>query len=221
MSDIQTVPNVAIDMPISYDAEHDPQVRPGAPATLVQMLCVRVKAMRKGSYLLFPVKKINNISVEATIHKQRKSCYIFSIEPTEFSVGEDGLYETIYDRQGDDATREMTEEEFIQYIVRDTLAVLKTVKIDKLNGKFSTTLLTPDELKTEAMWSEFCQEYKDDENIVLAINECCVCFTSTKTMTNCEHAVCLECISKLRMEQVVEGQQRSCPLCRQRILYLK
>jgi len=221
MSDIQTVPHVAIDMPISYDAEHDPQVRPGAPATLVQMLCERVKAMRKGSYLLFPVKKINNISVDVTIHKQRNSCYIFSIEPTEFSVGEDGLYETIYDRQGDDATREMTEEEFIQYIVRDTLAVLKTVKIDKLNGKFSTTLLTPDELKTEAMWSEFCQEYKDDENIVLAINECCVCFTSTKTMTNCEHAVCLECISKLRMEQVVEGQQRSCPLCRQRILYLK
>jgi hypothetical protein len=221
MSDIQMVPHIAIDIPVIYDAEHDPQVRPGAPVALVQSLCGRVKAMRKGTYLMFPIKKINNISVEVTLHKERKSCYSFNIEPTEFSVGEDGLYETIYDRQVDLPTHEMTEEEFIQYIVRDTLAVLKTVKIDKLNGTFSTTLPTPEELKTEAMWGEFCQEYKDDENIVLAINECCVCFTSTKTMTNCEHAVCLECISKLRMEQVVEGQQRSCPMCRQRISYLK
>jgi hypothetical protein len=221
MSNIQMVPHVAIDIPLVYDAERDPQVRPVAPVALVQSVCGRMKAMRKGTYLLFPIKKINNISVEATIHKQRKSCYSFNIEPTEFSVAGDSLYETIYDRQDDDATTGMGEDEFIQFIVRDTLSVLKTVKIDKLNGKFSTTLPTPEELKNEAMWSEFCQEYKDDEHILLWINECCVCFTPTKTMTNCEHAVCLECISKLQMVQVEQVNQRSCPMCRQRLLYLK
>jgi len=224
--DIQVVPQAAIEIPVIYGDQEVPMMRaqpntPPAPVALVESLCGRLKAMRKGKYLMFPVKKINNISVEVTIHKERKSSYIFNIGPTEFSVEEDSLYEITYDRIGNDATRAMIEDEFIQFIVRDTLATLKTVTIDKLNGKFSTTLLTPEELKTEAMWSEFCQEYKDDENIVLSINECCVCFTPTKSMTNCDHAVCLECISKLRMEQVEQGQQRSCPLCRQRLLYLK
>ena len=215
---LNLVPQIESVLPF---AERDPQVRPVAPVALVRSLCERLKEMRKGKYLIFPVKKINNISVEVTLLKERKSSYSFNIGPTEFSVPEDSLYETIYSRLGADATTEMTEEAFIEYIVRDTLAILKTVKIDKLNGNFSTTLPTPEELKTEAMWSEFCQEYKDSEHIVLSINECCVCFTSTNTMTNCEHALCLECISKLRMEQVAEGKQRSCPMCRQRILYLK
>jgi hypothetical protein len=224
--DVQMVPQAAIEIPVVY-ADHEavpiraqPNIPP-APAALVQSLCGRLKEMRKGKHLIFPIKKINNIGVEVTLHKERKSSYIFNIRPTDFSVEEDSLYETIYDRQVDDASRAMSEDEFIQFIVRDTLATLKTVTIDKLNGKFSTSLLTPEELKIEAMWNEFCQEYKDDEHIVLSINECCVCFTPTKSMTNCDHAVCLECISKLRTEQVEQGQQRSCPLCRQRLLYLK
>jgi hypothetical protein len=226
--DIQMVPQAEIEIAVIYRDQEVPaaQVMPEVeppPSALVESLCERLKAMRKGTYLMFPVKKINNISVEVTLTKDRKSSYVFSIGPTEFSV-EDSLYETIYDRQNNDATRAMSEDAFIKYIVRDTLLDLKSVTIDKLNGKFSTKLLTPDELKIDAMWSEFCQEYKDDENIVLSINECCVCFTQTKSMTNCEHAVCLECISKLRTDQVADEHnvpQKSCPLCRQRILYLK
>jgi hypothetical protein len=125
---------------------------------------------------------------------------------------------------GEERTCELTEDEFIEYIVQKTLLALKSIKIDKLNGKFTTTTPTPQDMKTNAMWTAFCQEFKDDEHMGLSMNECCVCFTLTKTTTNCEHAVCLECISKLRTEAVNDEQsnikQKSCPLCRQRILFL-
>jgi hypothetical protein len=169
---------------------------------------------------------MHNIGIEVLICREKKNMYILNIGPTEFSVHDDSFYETIYDHHGDDATNEMTPDEFIQYIVRDTLLVLKTVKIDKLNGTFSTTETGAEAAQLDATWIEFCQEYKHDTNIVLSINECCVCFSPTKTTTNCGHAVCLECISKLRVEQIADDElmrninQRSCPMCRQRVLFL-
>ena len=194
------------------------------PIPLTQSLCASLKEMRKGKFMILPIKKLNNINVEVTIHKQTRNIYILNIGPTDFSVDEDSLYEVIYDRLGDDATREFTEDIFLMHIVVNTLAVLKSIKIDKLNGNFTTSDPSPQAVKTDAMWSAFCQEFKDEENMVLSMNECCVCFTLTKTTTNCDHPVCLECISKLRTEAVNDEQsnikQKSCPLCRQRILFL-
>jgi hypothetical protein len=195
-----------------------------APMSLVQSLCATLKEMRKGRFMIMPIKKISNINVEVTIHKQTRNTYILNIGPIDFTVDDDSLYEVIYDRMGEERTCELTEDEFIEYIVQKTLLALKSIKIDKLNGKFTTTTPTPQDMKTNAMWTAFCQEFKDDEHMGLSMNECCVCFTLTKTTTNCEHAVCLECISKLRTEAVNDEQsnikQKSCPLCRQRILFL-
>jgi hypothetical protein len=195
---------------------------PTSPTMLVKSLCASLKYLRKGTCLLFPIKKINNISVEVSITKENRSIYTFNIAPIDFSVEEDSLYETIYDRIGDHATRELNEDEFIEYIIENVLATLKKIKIDKLNGQFSTTQQSPKFQKIDEMWTTFCQEFKEDEHLALSINECCVCFTATKTTTNCGHTVCLECISKLRTEPVADDQTRhlkyiSCPMCRQRI----
>jgi hypothetical protein len=206
----------------SVPAVEEDQVVPVAPApiSLVQALCTNLKEMRKGKYLMLPVKKICNINAEVTIHKETRNSYILNIGPTDFSVDEDSLYEVNYTRDG----TALSENDFIAYIVHNTLTALKTVKIDKLNGKFTTTAPSPQAIKTDAMWTAFCQEFKDEEHMVLSLNECCVCFTVTKTMTNCDHTVCLDCISKLRTEAIAgehhNSNQKICPLCRQRILFL-
>ena len=190
------------------------------PISLVQALCTHLKEMRRGKYMMLPVKKISNINVEVSIHKETRNSYILNIGPTDFSVDEDSLYEVTHTRNGTD----LTEDDFIDIVIRKTLADLKAIKIDKLNGKFTTSEPSPEALKTDALWTAFCQEFKDEENMVLSLNECCVCFTVTKTTTNCEHSVCLDCISKLRTEEAILGEhssnQKICPLCRQRILFL-
>ncbi len=214
--DVQVVPQAV--------AVHDHSV-PTPLTGIVKSLCASLKDMRKGKCLLLPVKKINNISVEVSISKERKSIYILNFRPTEFSVEEDSLYETIYDRLGNDLTKELGEDDFLLHVVKNTLTTLKTVKIDKLNGKFVTAQPSPQCVKLDAMWADFCQEFKDDENMVLSLNECCVCFSVTKTTTNCGHAVCLDCISKLQPEAIADELMRNvnsigCPMCRQRIMAL-
>jgi hypothetical protein len=216
--DVQVVPQVVVPVAVAV-ADHS---MPTPLTGIVKSLCASLKEMRKGKGLLLPVKKINNISVEVSIAKERKSIYILNFRPTDFNVEEDSLYETIYDRPSNDATRELGEDDFILHIVKHTLATLKTVKIDKLNGKFVTAPPSPQCVKLDAMWADFCQEFKDDENMVLSLNECCVCFSVTKTTTNCGHAVCLDCISKLQPEAIADEMRNNinCPMCRQRIMAL-
>ena len=224
----QVVPEVvpAAPVPAAPVPALEDQVVPAAPESvpifdyLVQALCANLKKMRKGKYMILPVNKICNINAEVTIYKETRNSYIMNIGPTDFSVDDDSLYEVNYTRDG----TALTEDNFIDIVIRKTLADLKAMKIDKLNGKFTTTAPSPEAVKTDAMWTAFCQEFKDEENMVLSMNECCVCFTVTKTMTNCEHSVCLDCISKLRTEPVAgehNSNQKICPMCRQRILFLK
>lgn len=194
------------------------------PVSLVQSLCASLKGLRKGRCILLPIKKICNVKSEVSIAKENKNTYIFNIGPTQFNVADDSLYETIYNRQEDNETRNFSEDEFIEHVVKNTLTELKKIKIDKLNGLFITEEQTLNAQKVDDMWSEFCQEFKDDEHIELIIKECCVCFTMTKTTTNCGHTVCLECISKLKTEHVADDAAMrnhiGCPMCRQRILCL-
>jgi len=211
-------------------AEPIEEVTPApVPITLLHSLGMSLKELRKGKYLLLPIRKISGINVEVMLRKEDRSCYILFISPTDFCMN-DALYEAFYERpmyEEDFYKREgtpLSEDKFIDIVVRNALVALKSIKIDKLNGKFTISKPSAKEVKTDALWSAFCQEFKDDENIVLSMNECCVCFTVTKTTTNCEHAVCLECISKLRTEPVADDEHNSnkmiCPMCRQRILFL-
>jgi len=197
---------------------------PTEPSGLIHSLCASLKDMRKERSLILPIKKISNISIEVSIRKQTKTRYIFGIEPTEFNIVDDNqLYTLFYDNSPGVVMEE--EDKFIERVVKHILLSLKKIKIDKLNGQFTTDEPTRKEKKIDDMWAEFCQEYKDDEHLEMAIKECCVCFTMTKTITNCGHTVCLECISKLKLvDFVTEDNDRhntksiGCPMCRQRIV---
>jgi hypothetical protein len=192
------------------------------PADLIQSLCGTLKEMRNDRSITLPIKKISNISVEVIIRKQTKNKYILHINPTDFSVGEDeSLYIGIYDNNCGGAAYVRQDDKFIEHVVHCTLLSLKNIKIDKLYGLLTNDEPSLKEKKIRDMWAIFCQEFKDDEHMEMTIKECCVCFTMTQSRTNCDHSVCLECISKLKPVEIVDGAKHiGCPMCRQRITSL-
>jgi hypothetical protein len=188
------------------------------PIALINSLVGRLKNLRNKQQLLLPIKKVKNINVEVTITKTNKKFYEMTIIPLEFRVEENALLEESVDRMPMDNT----EEDFIYRTVRRMLYILKNIKIDKYNGRFVAFQSHEQLAKRALLWTNFYQEFKEDENIVLTINECCVCFTLTETTTSCDHAVCLECISRLRTETEDDNDDhKNCPMCRQRIYFLQ
>ena len=200
---------VALPMPVAVPIAHH---APAPPTSLINSICASLKVLRKNQPLLMPIKKIKNIGVEVSITKEKKSVYVLDIIPTEFRVQDDSLYEAVYNKLD---TECVTEDDFIRFVIENVLKTLRVLNIDKLNGNFITGERPPHVLKMDAMWEEFCQEFKDDETIELAMNECCVCFSLTKTKTNCGHTVCLECVSKIQRDP--NEYLKRCPLCRQQI----
>jgi hypothetical protein len=190
------------------------------PIALIDSLVRRLKNLRTKQQILLPIKKIKNINVEVTINKVNKKFYELSIIPIEFRMKENALLEETVDRMPTDDT----EEDFLYRTVRRLLYILKNIKIDKYYGRF-VAFQSQEQLAQRAIqWTEFYQEFKEDENIVLTINECCVCFALSETTTNCGHTVCLECISNLRSESDDDDdndEHKDCPMCRQRIYFLQ
>ena len=189
------------------------------PIALIDSLVGRLKMLRTKQQILLPIKKIKNINVEVTINKLNKKFYELSVIPLEFRMKENTLLEETVDR----APTDDTEEDFLYRAVRRMLYILKNIKIDKYYGRFVAFQSQEQLAKRVLQWNDFYQEFKEDENIVLTINECCVCFTLTETTTNCDHAVCLECISNLNTATDYEDsdEHKDCPMCRQRIFYLQ
>ena len=199
------------------------QAQQDEPTELIYALAKSLKLLKKGKDIILPVKKLLNIGVEISIYKQTKQMYRINIEPTDFEVEDNVLFEGTYDRE---LTKETTEDDFIQNMMRCLLLNLKTIKINKMNGRFCTNKKQEHLEKMDELWVMFCEEFKDVETVTLALEECCVCYTFTKTMTNCDHSVCLDCISKIRDETSVDEEvnihddYKNCPMCRQRITHL-
>jgi len=191
------------------------------PKALIDSLVDRLKNLRTKQQILLPIKKIKNINVEVTISKLNKKFYELSITPLEFRMKNNALLEETVDRMPTDDT----EEDFLYRTVRRLLYILKNIKIDKYYGRFVAFQSQEQLAKRALQWTDFYQEFKEDNNIVLTINECCVCFTLTETTTNCGHAVCLECISNLNTatddDDDDNAEHKDCPMCRQRIFFLQ
>jgi hypothetical protein len=181
---------------------------------LIDSLYSRMNKMRNSHPMLLPIQKIKNINVEVGIIKINENIYEFIINSTEFKI-EGSLLKIILERAPTDVSTEF----FLRRILHHVLKVLKNINIDNLHGRF-VAFQTPTQLSNQAsQWVDFYQEFKDDKNIVLKINECCVCFMLTETITNCGHAICLECISILKKN--VNINYKCCPMCRQQILKIR
>ena len=189
------------------------------PSSLIQSLCASLKELRKGRSITLPIKKIRNISVYVSIHKSSRTEYKFVIQPNDFRVDEDQIFQTVNKTRPKVLIED--EDNFIEHVVRKTLLSLKKLKIDKLMGTFYIEEPSQERQKMYDLDAEFCQAFKDDEHMEMKAKECCVCFTMTQSRTNCDHSVCLECISKLKPFRIInEGTHIGCPMCRQRITTL-
>ena len=93
--------------------------------------------------------------------------------------------------------------------VKIMMYLLNHVKYDKLNGKF-----IPSYIASHVSINKLFKA----ENIETDINECCVCYEETKTLTECGHPLCYECHSKIKEINNGEGDEyKQCPICRKNI----
>jgi hypothetical protein len=189
------------------------------PSSLIKSLCASLKELRKGRSIALPIKKIRNISVYVSIHKSSRTEYKFAIQPNDFSVDEDQIFQTVNKTRPKVLIED--EDNFIEHVVRNSLLSLKKLKFDNLMGAFYIEEPSQERQKMFDLEAEFCQAFKDDEHMEMDSKECCVCFTMTQSRTNCDHSVCLECISKLKPVEIADGAKHiGCPMCRQRITSL-
>lgn len=101
--------------------------------------------------------------------------------------------------------------------------VLKELKFDKIQCCFENE----QETKNKASFYEqqykmelaFACVFENNTNLKEHENhcqECSVCYEKTKTLTFCEHSLCVCCWDKLaEVEDEDEGQVRKCPICRE------
>ena len=186
------------------------RVPPSPPNSneIVRSMCDRLNALAVGETLTLPIKSIKNIEVTVTLYKETDQMYTLRILPVDFILY-CSLFETQY-RMPDDKKKL-----FVLKMVCDVLLKLKALVIDKVNGVF----ITDHHLyKNDEMLLAFMSEFNESETIVLNIGECCVCYGATRTITNCRHILCLECISKLPPN--INLSLRDCPMCRQWITTL-
>ena len=83
--------------------------------------------------------------------------------------------------------------------------IANNLSFDRIKGKLNDTE------------ENIClQEIVTNSNICFeSVENCSVCLQETKTMTNCDHLLCLICWSKLKLID----SEKHCPICRKILLY--
>lgn len=188
------------------------------PSDLIHMFFEKMQRMREGEDIVFPIKKIKGLNVRVILRKRAAEWYELSINPTDIALKNDKVFACDW-KQGQNLENE---NEFSRDTAESILTVLKTIKIDKLNGTFITQKMIDEKPTIEEddnLWSHFCYEYELDKNLVLDFYDCEMCFKSTKTKIDCGHHLCLQCLINLN-EKEETTLPRTCPLCHHRITSL-
>lgn len=89
-------------------------------------------------------------------------------------------------------------------------AILQVINFDVMEGKFT--------LQTTAK-KTFCEAFNiTNERVVCSLQECCVCYTKTKTKPECGHTLCIPCWAKIKDTpddpDDDEFRSKKCPICR-------
>jgi hypothetical protein len=98
----------------------------------------------------------------------------------------------------------------ITNILLECVPVITTIKFSKMIGRFTT--IPPQTFS-------FCEAYGISINsgVVSVFEECAVCYDKTKTLTPCNHALCIPCWEKIKEtpeEDEEDYSTRKCPVCR-------
>jgi len=175
----------------------------------IDSIIVRLKAVKSGKEVLYlPIKTIQKLEVDVEISYEDKE-YKLDITPTFMPMR---VWEPIII-----GTNTTTPKALRESIIQ-TMKTLKNLRINK----YYAQLESPDHQRRleEQPWPEFFETFKDQAGIRLEVNECCVCFSVTKTETNCRHTVCLECLANLMSISADDVPEKKCPMCRESITTL-
>ena len=176
----------------------------------------------------FPIKSIHGFGVSASLMKrlsyEKKIIYIFEIENDEWRMDNHWTYYyKLFDAINNDAD--------IKIMLECCVRFIKHCKIDKITGRFIIDGEKSCYNGGLRDFSRIAELFEDIEHVELIINRCCVCHDWTKLkLRDCDHHVCLECLSKIVKKDCEEchGEERgdccdkclslervrSCPMCR-------
>ena len=100
----------------------------------------------------------------------------------------------------------------ITNILLECVPIITTIKFNKMIGRFMT--IPPQTFS-------FCEAYGISINsgVVSVFENCSVCYDKTKTLTPCNHVLCIPCWAKIKEtpeedDDEDEYSTRKCPVCR-------
>jgi hypothetical protein len=102
----------------------------------------------------------------------------------------------------------------IANILLECVPIITTIKFNKMIGRFTT--IPPQTFS-------FCEAYGISiisSGVVSVFEDCSVCYDKTKTLTPCNHVLCIPCWTKIKEtpeEDEDEDEEyitRKCPVCR-------
>jgi hypothetical protein len=95
-------------------------------------------------------------------------------------------------------------------VLLDCKLALVKVKFNKLLGVFSS----------ESPPISFCDAFEigAETGVISVFEDCCVCYEKTKTLTPCNHSLCIPCWGETKYTRDDDGDEnRLCPICRELI----
>ncbi len=151
------------------------------------------------------INKIQDIPVECSIYidKFEKSFdFSFRLESPNISVNNCCEYDNYILFEYDKNYEELTKINIYNFLL-EIKEILPNLKFDKLFGEF---------YNKEKFYENTIGDDFFGKNFIEA-KECSVCLDLTKTLTDCDHPLCIECWSKLK--------NNSCPICRENDIMIK
>lgn len=154
------------------------------PTTCTIMSYATILKMERCARTRIPIEKIDGVSVNVFLKPSYKNtevlCEIIPMNADNYIW----LYQTSF-----------TSQEQMEAFFKDTVP---TLKYNKMANSFEASVLEK-EIFNLALLCE-------SDNVVLAMQPCCVCLDHTSNKTSCKHSLCLQCVAKM------DGIK--CPICR-------
>jgi hypothetical protein len=195
--------------------------------------------------LTMPIKKIHGLSVTVEIRKRTNKpkpqekkkathAYTFIIKDDHYHTGDEGEEWEYYQKYYSDGLIKTDEE--LKIMLECCIRFIKQCKIDKLTGHFALEGVTNGCYEKNMYdFVKLAELFEDIEHVKPLLSKCCVCTEWTRTsLKDCDHNVCLDCMSKL-VKKDCSGcngydpqhccseccglqQVASCPMCRKQII---
>jgi len=160
-----------------------------------------------------PIAKICGVQISSHIGIRKSMGKIESVvfRVQTFEMGNGDAPHVIYGKKLNAAsTKSLTMEQMVSYVER-VLEIIPTLRLNKRQGNLSEYVYS----------DEVIGLFKFDNTTTHSYEECCVCQELTGTKTECEHHLCLLCMSSLHEVEDEDGEaEKNCPMCRETIILI-